>query len=280
MIYLMLFLVAIAVGIGVSMDVSGYNLSMAGDKKYSSKPVGNSLMHAFWHALFLGIGIGLVEIFAKFSAMILVKFDLLWLFSWVSEIFPWMEPIQVPVWILAVVGVALWGKLYWDKIRAEGDEEIVPGWLMWVLNLLKVPAKQLAYVIVAVDMWFLTPLLKTVIEGYDPTGKLAFVVIVFAVVFACSYVSIKYGQRLLETKHKKTLFYWMVTLVWAEPLTTGYFAARATWWSITGILEHNGLFFVLAGACVVLLCTGKFRAIVEDKWEEANKAFSPLPQTA
>lgn len=271
---LIILVIGIAVGIGVSMDVSGFNLSKAGDKKYSSRPVKHSLLHAFWHALFLSIGIGLVELFALAFEWLMIKYDMTHLLMWVTDLIPWLEPLKFPIWILAIIGVALWIKLYWDKIRGADDEEFVPNWLKWILNLFRVPVGQLSYVLVAVDMWFLTPLLKSVIEDYPLYGKIAFVATVFITVFTCSMVSIRYGQRLLASQNKKTLFYWLVTLVWAEPLITGYFAARATWWTFTGIMENNTSLVFASMFCVALLCFGKFTEIIEDKWIEAEETTS------
>lgn len=263
---------AIAVGIGVSMDVSGYNLAMAGDKEYSSSPVKRSLMHAFWHALFLSIVIGLIATFAA-SFQWLFEYDLAWMFSWIATVFTWLQPNQVIVWILAVVGVLLWVKLYWDKIRGESEDEHVPGWLKWFLNLFRVPVTQFMYVLVAVDMWFLAPLLKALVEAYSLGGKIAFVAFVFATVFTCSMISIKYGQNFLKSKNTKALFFWMVTLVLLEPLITGYFGGRTVFWIFTGVWENNVSLLFVSAFVVMLLALGKFNDIIEDKWQEAQDAI-------
>jgi len=274
--FTLLFMLGTSVGVGVSMDVSGFNLSMAGNKEYNSEPTKHSLFHAFWHSLFLAIGIGLVSSLAQMIQWMMVKFDLMWIFEWVIDILPlldWLEPLQFPMWIFAIIGVALWVRLYWNKIRGAGEDEHVPGWLKWVLNLLRVPVSQTKYVLVAVDMWFLTPLLQAIISGYSVYGKIVFVIIVFGTVYYCSKKSMEYAQRMLKTENQKVLFFWLVALVLAEPLITGFFAARASWWTVTGEMENYIIFIAVSGACVALLCINKFSDIVEEKWNEAIEAI-------
>lgn len=264
---------AVAVGVGVSMDVSGYNLSMAGNKEYSATPVKHSLLHAFWHGLFLSLGIGLIAILATSFQWLLTKYNLAWVFEWVTSIFTWLRPNQVVIWILAIAGVVLWLKLYWDKLRGEEEDEHVPGWLKWFLNLFRVPVAQLSYVLVAVDMWFLTPLLKALVEKYSLVGKMGFVAIVFATVFLCSFVSIKYGQRFLGQKNTKGLFFWLVALVFLEPMITGYFGGRTVFWIFTGTWDNNVSLVFLSAFVVMLLSLGKFNDIIDDKWAEATEAI-------
>lgn len=267
-------LVATAVGMGVSMDVSGYNLSQAGKEEYTDHAHRHSFWHAFWHGLFLAAGIGLLSVFTYAFKWLMIEYDLSWMFAWVTNIFPWIQPLDLPIWVLAIVGIGFWVKLYWDKLRGDGGDEHVPKWLKWVLDLARVPTRHLSYVLVAVDMWFLTPLLKTVVEQYPTEGKVAFVAIVFGVVYLCSLTSIKYGKKILDRSSEKLLFYWMMTLVWAEPLTTGYFVMRAMWWTITGALENSPMFFLMSGACVVLLIWNRMEIIANDKFEEAKGALA------
>ncbi len=269
---------AIAVGVGVSMDVSGYNISMAGNREYSEAPIRRSLFHAFWHGLFLSLGIGLITAVGAIFEHLLIKYNLGWIFEWISNILAWLHPSQVVVWILAIVGIGLWTKLYYDKLRGEGGDEHVPGWLKWFLTLFKVPITQMMFVLVAVDMWFLTPLIKALIEMYTIAGKAMFVAFVFATVFTCSMISIKYGQRFLKSGNVKALFFWLVALVFIEPLITGYFGGRTAYWALTGTWDNNVSLILFSAVIVMILSIGKFAGIVEDKWDEANEAVHGKPQ--
>jgi len=281
-VFTLMLITAVSVGVSVSLDVSGFNLSMAGDKEYSSQPIIRSLQHATWHGLFLALGIGVVHVLGTTMMSIMVNYDLAWMFSWLTGFFSWLEIRLVPTWLLAVLAIGLWVMLYWSKIRGDGDESI-PAWLKWVLKSARVPVTQLMYVAVAVDMWFLTPLLKTVVELYTTAGKIGFIVIVFATVFTCSMLSIKYGQKFLASKNRQLLFFWSVSFVVLEPIITGYFAARIGWWSLFGeYTDSVGLLFA-AVICTGLLCLGKFQGIVERKWQESGDSVGtdhsePLPE--
>jgi hypothetical protein len=264
---------AILVGASVSLDVSGFNLSKAGDSEYSSKPVLQSFYHAMWHGVFLAIGVGAVQAVSIVLKNILVEYDLAWMFTWLTDRLNWLELALVPTWILGVLAIGLWFLLYWNKIRGEAGDE-VPTWLKRTLLRLSVPLQQLFYVAVAVDMWFLTPLLQSVIKSYPVVGKVAFVLVVFATVFCASMLSIRYGQKFLAAGNRQMLFYWAVTFVVLEPIITGYFAARIGYWSITG--EYSDSVGLIFGVTVLtgLLCIGKFKGIVAEKWEESGDAIA------
>lgn len=269
-------LIAVAIGISVSMDVAGFNLSMAGNTAYSSEPIRRSLMHAFWHGLFISIGIGGIAFLSDFGEWIIAHFDLAWLFQWIAVLLPWFDPIKFPIWFLTIVGVLLWFKLYWNKIRGTEDDDHLPSWFGRVLRLFSVKTSQLMYVLVAMDMWFLTPLLKSIVQDYNVLGKIAFVAVVTITVYSCSLLAMRYGQKLIKTKHAKSLFYWMVTFVWAEPVITGYFTMRAAWWAFTGELKSDTDFVVITALVVTGLCFGKFKFILDGKWQEAESTIANL----
>jgi len=269
--------IAIFIGISVSMDVSGYNLAMASDKKYSSRPKTQSYIHAFWHGLFISLGIGGVAFIGEFLDWIIVKYDLYWMFEWIIVLLPWFDSIFFAKWLLVIVGIALWVKLYWSKIRGPGEGEHIPNWFSWILkNIFRVRLAQFAYIAVAMDMWFLTPLLQSIVEDYNTYGKIGFVIVVTATVFTCSMLSMSYGRSLMRTKHVESLFYWTVTLIWVEPLITGYFVVRATWWVYTGEMKSEVLFIFITGVVVIAMCTGKFKAIMERHLRQAQESAGKI----
>lgn len=269
--------IAIFIGISVSMDVAGYNLAMASDKQYASQLVKQSSIHAFWHGLFISLGIGGIAFVGEFMDWIIIKYDLYWMFDWIIVLLPWFDPAVFAKWFLVIIGIALWVKLYWSKIRGTQEGEHIPNWFNWILkNVFRIRLAQLAYIAVAMDMWFLTPLLKSIVEDYNTYGRIGFVIIVTATVFACSMLSMSYGRSLMRTKHVESLFYWTVTLIWVEPLITGYFAVRATWWVYTGEMKNEVFFIIITGVVVIALCTGKFKAIMEKYLRKAQESAGKI----
>ena len=278
----MLLIVGLLVGPIVSLDVSAYELSQLRNNKEIS--IKSASRHAFWHAAFLAIGIGIFEII---GGLLSVVFE--GLINWLSSLelnWPWELHIYIlkalahaPQWIMLGIGLVLFFLLYREKISAAatGEDPEPP---KWAKNL---PAKHIAAIAVALDMWQLTPLLKVVVEnatvGASLLSKLAieiaFIGEIFLIVFIISYFVITWGRRQLESKliSPRALFWLLTTLLLAEPFFASIVAVRTieiVYFFGTGqqLLVYSFFSFIFL---LVLTKHYGFNKICNGKWEEASQ---------
>lgn len=283
----------VPVGILVSLDVVVLTLmSMQRFRDGESATLWAST-HAFVHALFLAIGIGIFTIamrmlhaaFAEIAPRLeeLFRRFATWLLNLASDFAHLLRPILdwiqshlplLPEALAILLSIGLCLLLYRSKLAkaaGEGSDDIGFSSVFKSFG-----ARLYAASIVAMDMWYLTPTLRNVIERMDAWTKVMFIFLLFGVVFVTVKVSILKISRQISAQTKEGLVLatmLIVLLVLLEPIGVFYFAFYAAWKVVNPDTEHHVAFLIASVFFTWLLIRGKLLTIVRVQLALVRKEF-------
>lgn len=161
----------------------------------------------------------------------------------------------------------------YEPAAEESDEDDLPKLFAWARRL---PKEHVAAIMVSLDMWYLTPLLRSLIEGQALGVKLVFTSIVLFGVAAVCFLAVTLGRRFLRTRVSAAGLSWLLTaLVFAEPFGAGYFAARTGTYVLVGPIEAPLVFLAISLFFVILMVRwAGFDKICENKYREAAEVVA------
>lgn len=292
--YISLAITAIVVGITVSMDVSVLTLTSGHEyiSKYGRKTW--SFVHAFWHALFLSIGLGVFH------------FVMLWLGKYIQFIMPqltvllqkaidslkeiaaaWSDFLQrilqsiqeylslIPEIIGATVAVTLCLYFYRKKLKVQaGEEDDIDFGFSRIFSKFG----QLHYlaVIVAMDMWYVTPTLRNLV--INPNASISsqsiffeaasFILILFCTVYLFVYFvsgmasNVASNMLNVDERHCYAECVGRYLMVILEPLGVFYFVSYAVHRVFSASAGHDSVHLLTSAVVVALLLRGRNKKII------------------
>jgi hypothetical protein len=292
--YISLIVTAVVVGITVSLDVSV--LTLTSGYEYISKHGRKtwSFVHAFWHALFLSIGLGVFHLmvlwFGKFIQSIMPQLTVLLqkaidslkeiAAEWSDFLQRVLQAIQenlslIPEIFGATAAVVLCLYFYRKKLKVQaGEDDDVDFGFSGIFSKFG----QLHYlaVLVAMDMWYVTPTLRNLVINPNSgisTQSIFFEAASFILILFCTvYLFVYFVSGLASTAADNMLNvderqcyaecvgrYLMVIL---EPLGVFYFVSYAVHRVFSASAGHDSIHLLTSVIVVALLLRERNKKII------------------
>lgn len=290
---LLIILTPVIVGFIVSLDVAVFTLASGHGFIARYGAIVWSAVNAFWHALFLAIGLGVFH----FLIVILKKFFMFLQPTLIPLLESAMDKLRGMANIIAEYAYKIIQAIYVDiSIVPEviGAAFAIIVCFYFYRRKLKIHAKEIeekdvgfsdkfkrfgelnyAAVLVAMDMWVLTPTLRNLVvnaeSSYFSIGSaVIFIALLFTTVFVVVVLVSFFLRKITSLKNVEKNIQIQYLMVVLEPMGVFYFAFYAINRAVFDNEQHSVIYFVLSLAVTIILLIGRNKKIVNAIREECS----------